>query len=240
MYKNNTFLAIIPARGGSKGLPGKNVKHLCGKPLIAWSIQSGLDSSYLDKVVVSTDYKNIANISKEYGAEVPFLRPDYLATDTATTFDVVKHVIEYYQNKENTSYDFVVLLEPTSPLRNTDDIDKMIEKSVKERCDIDSVVSIGEVHEHPSIMKKIVEKKYLENYCQNMKMKYRRQDNDPAYFPYGVAYIVKVDSFLKEKTFYTEKCGFYEIKRHQCYEIDDIYDFLAIENILNYKKQENL
>jgi CMP-N,N'-diacetyllegionaminic acid synthase len=240
LYKNKTFIAIIPARGGSKGLPGKNIKNLCGKPLIAWSIQSGLKSRYLDKVVVSTDYKNIANISKEYGAEVPFLRPEYLATDTATTFDVVKHVIGYYQDKENILYDFVVLLEPTSPLRNDNDIDRMIEKSVEDACDIDSVISIGEVHEHPSIMKKIVGGRYLDNFCENMEMKYRRQDNDVAYFPYGVAYIVKTDSFLKEKTFYTKKCGFHKIQRYQCYEIDDMYDFLAIENILNYKKKEEL
>jgi CMP-N,N'-diacetyllegionaminic acid synthase len=240
MYKGNTFIAIIPARGGSKGLPGKNIKDLCGKPLIAWSIESGLDSAYLDKVVVSTDCENIASIAKDYGAKVPFLRPAYLATDTATTFDVVKHVIEYYQDKEKVTYDFVVLLEPTSPLRDAGDIERMIEKVVENKGDIDSVVSIGEVHEHPSIMKKIVENKFLDNYCKDLEMKYRRQDSDSAYFPYGVAYIVNTDSFLNEKTFYTQKCGFYEIKRYQCYEIDDIYDFLAIESILNYKKQKDL
>jgi len=237
MYKKNKFLAIIPARGGSKGLPRKNIKNLCGKPLIAWSIQSGLNSIYLDKVVVSTDCKDIASIAKKYGAEVPFLRPSYLATDTATTFDVVKHVIEYYRDKENLLYDFIVLLEPTSPLRDLGDIDRMIEKSIKEEKYVDSVISVGEVHEHPSIMKKITKCRYLESYCQNVKIKLRRQDNDPAYFPYGVAYVVKTGSLLKEKTFYTKKCGFYEIKRYQCYEIDDIYDFLAIKSILNYKIQ---
>ena len=240
VYKNKSFLAVIPARGGSKGLSGKNIKDLCGKPLIAWSIETGLNSAYLDKVVVSTDYENIASIAKDYGAEVPFIRPAYLATDSATTFDVVKHVIEYYQDKEKVTYDFVVLLEPTSPLRGGDDIEKMIEKVVENKSDIDSVISIGEVHEHPSIMKKIVKNKFLENYCKDLEMKYRRQDNDFAYFPYGVAYIANTASFLNEKTFYTQKCGFYEIKRYQCYEIDDIYDFLAIESIMNYRKQEEL
>ena len=132
------------------------------------------------------------------------------------------------------------MLEPTSPLRDAGDIERMIEKVVENKGDIDSVVSIGEVHEHPSIMKKIVENKFLDNYCKDLEMKYRRQDSDSAYFPYGVAYIVNTDSFLNEKTFYTQKCGFYEIKRYQCYEIDDIYDFLAIESILNYKKQKDL
>ena len=89
MYENKTFLAVIPARGGSKGLPGKNIKELCGKPLIAWSIETALKSNYLDEVMVSTDYQNISDIAKKYGANVPFLRSEYLATDTATTFDAV-------------------------------------------------------------------------------------------------------------------------------------------------------
>ncbi len=235
MYKNKTFLAIIPARGGSKGLPSKNIKELCAKPLIAWSIEAGLQSKYLDEVVVSTDYQDIADIAKQYEASVPFLRPDYLASDTATSFDAVKHTIEYYKNELNREFDYIILLEPTSPLREEDDIDNMIEKIIKSEDKFDSIVSIGEVHEHPSIMKKIVNKDYLNNYCEELELKSRRQDNDKAYFPYGVAYIVKINSFLNEKTFYTERNTFFEIKRYQCYEIDDIYDFLAIENIMKYQ-----
>ncbi len=235
MYKNKTFLAIIPARGGSKGLPSKNIKELCAKPLIAWSIEAGLQSKYLDEVVVSTDYQDIADIAKQYEASVPFLRPDYLASDTATSFDAVKHTIEYYKNELNREFDYIILLEPTSPLREEDDIDNMIEKIIKSEDKFDSIVSMGEVHEHPSIMKKIVNKDYLNNYCEELELKLRRQDNDKAYFPYGVAYIVKMDSFLNEKTFYTKRNTFFEIKRYQCYEIDDIYDFLAIENIMKYQ-----
>ena len=235
MYKDKTFLAIIPARGGSKGLSGKNIKELCGKPLIAWSIEAGLKSEYLDEVVVSTDYQNIGNIAKQYGASVPFLRPDYLASDTATSFDAVKHTIEYYKNELNREFDYIVLLEPTSPLRENDDIDKMIEKIILNEDEFDSIVSMGESHEHPSIMKKIVNGNTLDSYCQELELKSRRQDNDIAYFPYGVAYMVKIDSFLEEKTFYTKRNIFFEIKRYQCYEIDDIYDFLAIENIMKYE-----
>lgn len=235
MYKNKTFLAIIPARGGSKGLPGKNIKELCGKPLIAWSIETGLTSKYLDEVMVSTDCQNIADIAKQYGASVPFFRPDYLASDTAISFDVVKHTIDYYKNELNREFDYIILLEPTSPLREEDDIDNMIEKIIKNEDKFDSIVSMGEVHEHPSIMKKIVNKNYLNNYCEELELKSRRQDNDEAYFPYGVAYIVKIDSLLNEKTFYTKRNTFFEIKRYQCYEIDDVYDFLAIENIMKYQ-----
>jgi len=235
MYKNKTFLAIIPARGGSKGLPKKNIKVLCGKPLIAWSIEAGLKSKYLDEVMVTTDSQEIADISNQYGANVPFLRPDELASDTATSFDAIKHTIDYYKNELNKEFDYIVLLEPTSPLREASDVDNMIEKIIKNEDDFDSIVSIGEVHEHPSIMKKIINNNYLVPYCVELEMKTRRQDNDIAYFPYGVAYIVKTKVLLEEKTFYTKRNTFYEIKRYQCYEIDDIYDFLAIENIMKYE-----
>lgn len=235
MFNNKTFLAIIPARGGSKGLSGKNIKELCGKPLIAWSIEAGLKSKYLDEVMVTTDYQDIANIAKKYGATVPFLRPDKLANDTATSFEAIKHTIEYYKNKLKKEFDYIVLLEPTSPLREDGDIDSMIEKILKNQLEFDSIVSIGEVHEHPSIMKKIVNHNSLHPYCEFLELKTRRQDNDIAYFPYGIAYIVKTKSLLDEKTFYTRRNTFYKVKRYQCYEIDDIYDFLAIENIMKYE-----
>jgi len=235
MYKNKTFLAIIPARGGSKGLPGKNIKEICSKPLVAWSIEAGVKSKYVDEVMVTTDYQEIADIAKEYGANVPFLRPEFLASDTATSFDAIKHTIDFYKNELHREFDYIVLLEPTSPLREDCDIDNMIEKIVNNEAEFDSIVSIGEVHEHPSIMKKIINNNHLSAYCQELEMKTRRQDNDVAYFPYGVAYIVKRKSLLDEETFYTKRNTFYEIKRYQCYEIDDIYDFLAIENIMKFE-----
>jgi len=239
MYQNKTFLAIIPARGGSKGLPGKNIKDLCGKPLIAWSIESGLKSKYIDELVVSTDYQDIADIAKDYGANVPFLRPDYLASDTATSFDAVKHTIDFYRDKFDKEFDYIILLEPTSPLREEYDIDDIIEKIINLEEKFDSIVSIGEVHEHPSIMKKIANHSVVP-YWENLQMTLRRQDNDIAFFPYGVAYIVKKDVFLEEETFYTKRNTFFVIKRYQCYEIDDIYDFLAIENIMKYEWESKI
>lgn len=231
MYKKKSILAIIPARGGSKGLPGKNIKVMCGKPMIGWSIEKAKKSKYVDSILVTTDSQEIADISKKFGANVPFLRPDYLATDTATSFDAIKHAIMFYENK----YDYIVLLEPTSPLREDDDIDNMLEKLIDNADKVDSIISIGEVHEHPSIMKKIDTNGNLVEYCENLEMKTRRQDNDKAYFPYGVAYIVKSDALLKEKTFYTKNNIYYEIKRYQCCEVDDIYDFIIVENIMKYE-----
>ena len=236
MYKNKTFLAVIPARGGSKGLPRKNIKNLCGKPLVAWSIEAGLKSRYIDEVMVTTDDIEIARVSKEFGANVPFLRPKELATDTATTFDAVKHTIDFYRDKLKKEFDYIVLLEPTSPLREENDIDNMIVKIVESGDRFSSIISIGEVHEHPSIMKTI-DSEILKPFCKELKLTNRRQDNKSAYFPYGVAYIVNIDNLLKEKRFYTEKNTYYKIKRYQCYEIDDIYDFLAIETIMKYQNR---
>ena len=234
MINGKTIIAIIPARSGSKGLPGKNIKPLCGKPLIAWSIEAGLGSRYIDEVMVSTDSEEIANVAREFGAFVPFLRPDELASDTATTFNVVKHVIEYYEDECNRYFDYIVLLEPTSPLREKDDLDAMLEKISLIESDFDAIVSLGEVHEHPSIMKKTCGN-YLEPYCKELAMALRRQENDVAYFPYGVAYMVKTGTLKEEKSFYPVRTTHHVIKRYQCYEIDDIYDFLAIENIMKYQ-----
>lgn len=233
MYQGKSFLAIIPARGGSKGLPGKNIKGLCGKPLIAWSIEAGLGSQYIDDVMVTTDSEEIAKVAREFGASVPLLRPTELASDTATTFDAVKHVIDFYERQLHKSFDYIVLLEPTSPLREKDDLDGMIEKISSMDGEFDAIVSLGEVHEHPSIMKKIVGNE-IEPYRKELEMATRRQDNEVAYFPYGVAYIVKTKTLLEEKTFYPQRTTHYLIKRYQCYEIDDIYDFLAIENIMKF------
>lgn len=231
MYQKKTFLAIIPARSGSKGLPNKNIKELCGKPLMAWSIEAGLQSKYIDEVVVSTDSKLYAEIAKNYGAQAPFLRPQELSLDTSTTFDSIKHTIDFYKNQLNKTFDYTVLLEPTSPLRDTNDIDLMIERLLSN--DNDSITSIGEISEHPSIVKKIIDGRIVP-FSNEILQTTRRQDNLPAYFPYGVAYIAKTEILLQEKTFYTERCDFFIIKRWQCYEIDDLFDFICIEAIMQY------
>ena len=109
MINGKSVIAIIPARGGSKGLPGKNIKSLCGKPLIAWSIEAGLGCQYIDEVMVTTDNEEIANISKRFGASVPFIRPFELASDTATSFDVVKHTLDFYNREYNRCIEYVIL-----------------------------------------------------------------------------------------------------------------------------------
>jgi CMP-N,N'-diacetyllegionaminic acid synthase len=228
------ILALIPARGGSKGLPRKNILPICGKPLIAWSIEKGLKSKLVDTLLVSTDSKEIADVAVAAGAYVPFLRPPELATDRASTYDAIRHALTFLEENQGKTFDYVVLLEPTSPLREDDDIDRMLEQLIANAAKFDSIISVGEVDEHPSIVRRL-NGAHLEPFCPELQQTTRRQDNEPAYFPYGVAYIAKTDVLLAENTFYTKRCTYYKIKRYQNYEIDDIYGFLCVENIMKHE-----
>lgn len=236
MIEGKKVLAIIPARGGSKGLPDKNIKNLCGKPLIHWTIEKAKLSKYIDKLILSTDSKEIAEISKQANCEVPFIRPEHIAEDKTPMFEVVLHALNFFENSEDNFdiFDIIVLLEPTSPLRENNDIDNMLEILIDNYDNYDAIISMGEVNEHPTIMKKIIDN-YIVSFCEETEMPFRRQDTLPAYFPYGVGYITKVSTFKEEKTFYPKRTTYYLIKRYQNYEIDSIYDFLAIENIMKYE-----
>ena len=233
MYKSKNILGLIPARGGSKGLPGKNIKPLLGKPLIAWTIEQVLASKYLDRVVVSTDDKEIAEISKKYGAEVPFMRPKELARDDSTTSDVILHALNWFESAGE-KYDYLALLELTSPLRKKNDIDNGIMKLIDNENKAESLVSVGEISlEHPFISKEIDEKGYVKPFYKVPNNKIgRRQDLFKSYFPYGVLYLSKVSAIKKYKTFYQKKTMPMFAKRWQNYEIDDIWDFICIETIL--------
>lgn len=234
MYNNKKILAIIPARGGSKGLPNKNIKPLCGKPLIGWSIEQAQASNYIDEIFVSTDSAEIASVAESFGMKVPFLRPAELATDTSPSSGFVLHTIDYYRS-QGQEFDYILLLEPTSPLRKKKDIDNAI--SLLKEGSI-GVVSLGEVHtEHPFIVKVIEEGKVVP-FVEVDKKLTRRQELSKVYFPYGVVYLVERRYFEDKKLFYSSKSTPYFIERWQNYEIDDIYDFLCIEAILNYKKSD--
>ena len=233
MYKGKTILGLIPARGGSKGLPRKNIKLLLGKPLIAWTIEQALASKYLDRVIVSTDDKEIAEISKKYGAEVPFMRPKELARDDSTTSDVILHVLNWFESTGG-KYDYLALLEPTSPLREEDDIDNGVIKLIDNENKADSLISVGEIAlEHPFISKRINNKEYVKPFYEvNHSRIKRRQELSKAYFPYGVLYFSKISTLKKYRTFYQERTLPLFIKRWQNYEIDDMIDFYCVETIL--------
>ena len=159
MYKNKKFLAIIPARGGSKSIPNKNIMSICGKPLIAYTIEAAKQSKYIDEIIVSTDSDIIKMVAQQYGAKVPFLRPKELSNDTAKSIDVVMHVIDFYK-ENNISFDYVILLQPTSPLRTFKHLDDAIEKLIESNST--SLVSVCEADENPVLMRSIENEKLKE------------------------------------------------------------------------------
>lgn len=232
MIDGKRVLAIIPARGGSKGLPRKNIRPLLGKPLIAWTIEQAKESKYIDKIIVSSEDEEILYISKQYGAET-IRRPDEYAKDTSPTSDAIIHAIQELENK-NEYYDILILLEPTSPLRKKDDIDNALYQFILniEKCQ--AIISVGEIHLENPLIAKTVENGYVKPFIESSQYIYQRQQYPKVYFPYGVVYISTVPNFKKYRNFYLEKTIPYFIERWQNYEIDDIYDFICVENILKY------
>lgn len=222
MYKNKTFLAIILARGGSKRLPRKNVLKLNGKPLIAWSIKAGLNSKYIDKVVVSSDDDEILEIAKKYGANT-IKRPAKLANDEASSFVAIKHTIE---NSEK--YDFIVLLQPTSPLRDESHIDESIE--LLELKKSDAIISVSEVEHSPLWCNKLPDDENMENFLPNEILNKRSQDLDKFYRLNGAIYICETNKLLQEETFFLKKnIHAYIMPKLNSVDIDDELDFKIAE-----------
>jgi CMP-N,N'-diacetyllegionaminic acid synthase len=235
MINEKSVIAIIPARGGSKGLPGKNIKELCGKPLIAWSIEAGLGSKYIDEVIVTTDSEEIAHIARAFGASVPFMRPTELASDTATSFDAIKHTLDYCENELNKKFDYIVLLEPTSPLRDMNDIDMAIEQLLS-NPQASALVGICKTEsQNPAFLVKKNDENFLVGY-ENKNMKVlRRQDISDVYFFEGSIYVSLIETLLTEKTFYHETTLGYEVPKWKALEVDDLDDFVMIEALMKHK-----
>ena len=235
VYKNKSFLAVIPARGGSKGLPGKNIKNLCGKPLIAWSIDSARKSEYLDEVMVTTDCNEILKIANKYGANTPFLRPGLISTDTATTYDVIQHTINFYKSSLEREFDYIVLLEPTSPLRTAQDIDASIE-SLLSSSTAKSIVGIGKTEDqNPEFLVSKNKNGFISGYKnKNMKV-LRRQDISDVYFFEGSIYVSDVETYLERKTFYHQDTLGFEFPKFKSLEMDDMDDYIMIEAIMKHK-----
>jgi CMP-N,N'-diacetyllegionaminic acid synthase len=234
----HTVLAIIPARGGSKGIPRKNIKTLNGKPLIAYTIESAAKSKLINKFVVSTEDEEISAVAYKYKAEV-VKRPPELARDDSPTFDTVKQVIDYFKERGD-NFDILVLLEPTSPMRKDDDIDKAIKLFIDNYDKADSLVSLGEIQLESPYIAKVVKNGFVTPLIESDKKITRRQDLLKAYFPYGVIYLSKVDKLLATKTFYHDTTIPYYIERWQNYEIDDICDFYCVEAIMKAQKEGKL
>ncbi|MEN4045781.1 acylneuraminate cytidylyltransferase family protein [Sulfurimonas sp. NWX367] len=225
MLYDKTFLAIIPARGGSKRLPRKNVLDLAGKPLISWSIEAAKQSKYIDEVVVSSDDDEVLNIAKEQNASI-MKRPVKLATDTATTFEVVEHLIKNFEKQ----YTYIILLQPTSPLRKSEDIDKAIEFLHTKNAD--AVISVCEMEHSPLWSNTLPKDKSMATFLHKEILNKRSQDLETYYRLNGSIYIIKVAKLLEKKSFFLKDNIYaYVMDQKKSIDIDTKLD-LEIANYL--------
>jgi N-acylneuraminate cytidylyltransferase/CMP-N,N'-diacetyllegionaminic acid synthase len=229
MYNGKTFLAIIPARGGSKRLPNKNILPLAGKPMLLWTVESAMQSKYLDEIILSTDSDDIIKVVENYKIKT-IKRPLELASDTAKTIDVVKHVIENIDKK----YDFIVLLQPTSPLRTSKHIDEAIEQLIK--LNADAVISVTEVDHSPLWCNILPESLSMENFISE-DIKHKRSQELPKFYRLnGAIYICKTKKLIEENTFFLKKNVYaYIMDKKSSIDIDEELDFKLAEIILKEK-----
>ena len=224
----NKILTVIPARGGSKGLPGKNIRPLYGKPLIGYSIDAAREVLEDKDICVSTDSPEIAKVVEEYGLQIPFLRPEYLATDTATTADVLLHAIEFFQ-RQGKNYDLLLLLQPTSPFRNGTHIREALALS---RPGIEMIVSVKRSHAAQVIC------------CENregyltlpLNPQASRRQECPDYYEYnGAIYVIDIASFLSRKSLNFERKVKYVMDEYASVDIDHQEDLLYAEFLMNQR-----
>ena len=218
MFNGRKILGIIPARGGSKGIPHKNIVDLCGKPLISYTIEAGLKSNYIDYLMVSTDDNEIASLSKELGAQIPFLRPKELASDKAKTLDAILHATNNLYDM-GMVFDDLVLLQPTQPLRTAEDIDRAIEKYFENGCK--DLASVSEVDDNPILIRFIKDDELIP--ILNMSSTCRRQDMPKYYRVNGCIYINNIRN-LNENTSFNDNIIPYIMKKEHSIDIDDYFD----------------
>jgi len=236
VINRKSILAIIPARAGSKGLPGKNIRPMCGKPLIGWSILQGLESQYIDEVLVTTDSQEILDIANQFGANTPFIRPKSLASDDATSIDLILHAVDYL-TKAGRIYDYLVLLEPTSPLRDISDIDGAIELLINNEL-AESVVSVTKAEEaHPSFLFTI-HNELLRPMLGIEPNGLRRQDlKEDYYYLEGSIYVSSIKALIEHQGFYHTETLPWVVDRYKAVEIDELSDFISAEALMQAKIQ---
>ncbi len=230
MYKNNKILAIIPARVGSKGTKNKNIIDVCGKPLIGYTIDAAKKSKYIDYIYVSTDSDKIRDVALECGASIPFMRDPSLATDTAKTIDAIIYSIDEFK-KRDMIFDYLVLLQPTSPLRTTEDIDASIEKLLSSNNT--SLVSVSKTLENPILMRTINTDGTL-NRIIDTASDVRRQDFKDYYRVNGAIYINKIDE-MDINTSFNDNVLSYIMDEEKSVDIDTYDDLEKVRNYIESK-----
>lgn len=230
-------LGLIPARGGSKGIPRKNLRPLAGKPLLCWTAEAALAARRLARVVVSTDDPEIAELARACGVEVPFMRPPELAGDAAPTLPAVVHALEWLAGRGE-RFDAVCLLQPTSPLRRAADIDGAVE--LMERTGADSVISFVDTGEkHPARMKvldaegRVVDPPFAEEYEGK-----RRQDLPRLYLREGSIYLTRTPVLLEEGRFQGDDCRAWIVPEERAINVDTPFDLLLAELLIRHEREQ--
>jgi CMP-N,N'-diacetyllegionaminic acid synthase len=223
-------LGIVPARGGSRGIPQKNIAPLGGRPLIAWTIQAARSSMRVSRLVVSTDDNEIARIAKQSGAEVPFLRPSELARDDTPGIAPILHTLNSLKAAEGYVPDMVMCLQPTSPFRSADDIDAAVE--LAERKNADAVVSVTSVDHHPDWMRCIDSEGRLTEFGKPDPSISRRQDLPPVYALNGAIYLAAGAVLLARESWYTDKTYAYVMPEERSLDIDTPWQLRLADLIL--------
>lgn len=230
MYNGKTILALIPARGGSKGVPRKNIRPLLDKPLIAYTIEAALKANFIDKIIVSTDDLEIADVSKKYGAEVPFLRPDELASDNAKGIDVILHAMNWMKKNYNL-FDLILLLQPTSPLRKAEDIENALNIFLKKKAG--AVVSVCEAEHSPLWMNTIGDDLCMKDFLKKDVLNRNRQELSKYYRINGAIYIAEWNYLKQNKGFFGDKTYAYIMPKERSVDIDTELDFKFAELLMS-------
>lgn len=225
MINGKSIIGIITARGGSKGIPGKNIKLIAGKPLIAWTIEEANKSKYIDRLILSSEDVNIIRVAKEWGCEVPFIRPQELALDDTPGIDPVINALNELREK----YYYTCLLQPTSPLRKAKHIDEVIE--LCEEMHTDSCVSMVEVSKPPQWIFRMDNLYKITPFLKGKEL-VRRQDADKLYSLNGSVYLMKTQKLLETKSFIISNTIGYIMDKISSIDIDDIIDFNIVEYFL--------
>lgn len=235
MIQGRRVLAIIPARGGSKGVPRKNVRSLAGKPLIAWTVEEAKKSQYVDRLIVSSEDAEIIRTAEEYGCEAPFVRPAELAADATPGIDPVLHALDALPEH----YDLVVLLQPTSPLRTVEDIDGCIHRCVEDNTPF--CVSVTDVDKHPFWMFTLPDNHVLQPLLavDGEARNRRRQELPSVYVLNGAVYVADTQQLQQQRTFVTADTAGYVMPKDRSADIDTETDFLLCDILLR-KRHENL
>jgi len=233
MIDNLIVVAVIPARGESKGIPRKNIRDLTGEPLIAYTIEAAKKSRYIDRIIVSTDNKEIASVSKYYGAEVPFLRPAELATDEAPTLPVIQHAVKLLEG-EGKKVDIVIILQPTSPLRGEARIEEAVEKLV--RTGADSVITVCRVKYHPFWSFTIKGDQLVPFLGEGINVT-RHQDLPEVYALNGAVYAVRRDILFDQNSLFGKDTRAVVMPYEASVDINDYFDLFVTEMVLKYWKE---